>query len=323
MTTIEELSRKLEKRNRNLSIADNEIKKINEELRYITEEYRNLTNTLNATNEELYNLESNISDLNNKNELLEKENHKLNEQKHGRSTDKSEEDSKLRSKYEVSKQSIKELQTELSNLKMYPRKHSSSNDEELLKYKSENDKLIRENKAYRDDKGSDDGDRDRDREDKVGIDDLEKRYKRESRDNEEQLKLLTDKIDEYKVLLSSKDSELNLERERNKEIDNCNQKIKNLEEANNNSAKNNKLLLDNNEINRINNRKLQKLNKELSLQLYKYKIKRSLKNSFKKKFHSLKRLSIKQKRKQKRKQKSGGNSLNKNEFNNIMNKLNR
>ena len=87
--------------------------------------------------------------------------------------------------------------------------------------------------------------------------------------------------EKYLQMLQRKEEELVYEKKINAELEknifDCNQKMVNLENANKNSAKNNKLLLDNNTINRNNNKKLQSQNKKLSLELYKLKVKRSMK----------------------------------------------
>jgi hypothetical protein len=128
-------------------------------------------------------------------------------------------------------------------------------------------------------------------------------------------------VEKYKQLLRHKIEELTNEKNITKELEgtilDCNQKLRNLENANRNSAENNKLLLDNNTINRNNNKKLQSQNKKLSLELYKLKIKKSVKKMTKKK-----RAAKKKKTRGKKKQKGGNNSVKKDEFNEMVNYLN-
>jgi hypothetical protein len=144
---------------------------------------------------------------------------------------------------------------------------------------------------------------------------------------------LMGQLDKYKIKLSNKEGELSLEKNNNKglekQMSDCNNKMKNLEEANRNSGKNNRILLDNNKINRANNNKLLVENKRISLELYKIKFKRS--NTRKKKKKSGKKKSGKKKSgkkesgKKKKTSKNGGritNSINKEEFNEMINYYN-
>ena len=142
-----------------------------------------------------------------------------------------------------------------------------------------------------------------------------------------ELKEVNDKLFRYKAQLKKMNDQKVISEKTNKvlkenvfrlrkQLDDNNKKITNLENANRNSAENNRLLLENNTINRNNNRKLQSQNKKLSLELYKLKIKKSLKKSNKKK----KKSSGKKKKKQK-----GGyndNSVNPSEFNLMVGNLN-
>lgn len=133
----------------------------------------------------------------------------------------------------------------------------------------------------------------------------------------------------FKELYEETQRKLEMEQEKSSNnsrlITECNLKFKNLELAISNSEKNNKLLLDNNKLNRETIKKLEKEKQQLIDKYNFVQIKRSIKKKLSKKFSDkLKKIKTKKNKKKKKKKQTGGkviNSINKEEFSQIFNKL--